>query len=111
LKRKELRLSVCDLLILNEFISLLALFGEATTIIQAQNVPSISLVAPCTLSIYFSFISYWSTCSALEDVDVDLSVGNATHSKSHHQIENGNIQTHNQMNIEISPHEFNKVRG
>jgi hypothetical protein len=57
LKRKELRLSVCDLLILNEFISLLALFGEATTIIQAQNVPSISLVAPCTLSIYFNLLS------------------------------------------------------
>ena len=57
LKRKELCLSVRDWSVLNEFISLLALFGEATTITQAQNSPSISLVAPSILSIYFDLIN------------------------------------------------------
>ena len=52
LNRKELSLSARDLAILNEFVSLLFLFSEATTITQAQDSPSISLVAPSILSIY-----------------------------------------------------------
>ncbi len=56
LKRKELCLGTRDLAILNEFVSLLALLGEATTVTQAQNLPSISLVAPSIVSIYFDLI-------------------------------------------------------
>lgn len=37
---------------LNEFVSLLALFAEATTTTQAQDTPSISIVAPSILTIY-----------------------------------------------------------
>lgn len=57
---------------LNEFVSLLVLFGEATTVTQAQNTPSISLVAPSIISIYYDLINeqnsitYTSTlCKAL----------------------------------------------
>jgi hypothetical protein len=46
LKRKELCMGSRDLSILNEMVSLLELFCEATTVTQAQNSPSISLVAP-----------------------------------------------------------------
>ena len=46
-----------NLAALNEFVSLLPLFGEATTLIQSQNSPSISLVAPSILSIYFDLVN------------------------------------------------------
>ncbi|CAF4667418.1 unnamed protein product, partial [Rotaria sp. Silwood2] len=41
---------------LNEFVSLLVLFGEATTVTQAQNSPSISLVGSSIISIYYDLI-------------------------------------------------------
>ncbi|CAM2727617.1 unnamed protein product [Rotaria socialis] len=41
LKRKDLCLGTRDLAMLNEFVSLLVLIGEATTVTQAQNTPSI----------------------------------------------------------------------
>lgn len=51
-QHKDLCLKSSDYQILNEFISLLALFAEATTTTQAENTPSISIVAPSILAIY-----------------------------------------------------------
>ncbi|CAM4983775.1 unnamed protein product, partial [Rotaria socialis] len=44
--------TVIDYQMLNEFVSLLTLFAEATTTTHAQHVPSISIVAPSILAIY-----------------------------------------------------------
>jgi hypothetical protein len=57
LKRKELCLGPRDLAMLNEFVSLLVLFGEATTVTQAEMTPSISLVGPSIISIYYDLIN------------------------------------------------------
>ncbi|CAF3244182.1 unnamed protein product [Rotaria sp. Silwood2] len=46
-----------DLAMLNEFVSLLFLFGEATTVTQAEKAPSISLVGPSIISIYYDLIN------------------------------------------------------
>ncbi|CAF3285043.1 unnamed protein product [Rotaria sp. Silwood2] len=51
-QHRELCLKSLDYQMLNEFVSLLTLFAEATTITQAQNTPSISIVAPSILAIY-----------------------------------------------------------
>ncbi|CAF2045875.1 unnamed protein product [Rotaria magnacalcarata] len=53
IKRKDLCLLAKDYQMLNEFISLLTLFTEATTLIQAENTPSISFIAPTVLTIYY----------------------------------------------------------
>lgn len=52
-KRSELILSMKDLTVLREFISIFTLFAEATTRTQAENCLSVSLVAPSVLGIYF----------------------------------------------------------
>lgn len=51
-KRKDLCLLSKDYQMLNEFVSLLTLFADATTITQAENTPSISFIAPTILAIY-----------------------------------------------------------
>jgi hypothetical protein len=51
-QHRDLCLKPLDYQVLNEFVSLLALFADATTTTQAQNTPSISMVAPSILSIY-----------------------------------------------------------
>lgn len=53
LKKESLILSQRDLAILNEFISVFALFAEVFTRAQADQTSSISLVAPSLLQIYF----------------------------------------------------------
>ncbi|CAF4060073.1 unnamed protein product [Rotaria sp. Silwood2] len=57
LKKKDLCLGPRDITMLNEFVSLLIFFEEATTITQAENSPSISLVAPSIVSIYYDLIN------------------------------------------------------
>lgn len=57
LKRKDLCLGLRDLSMLNEFVSVLTLFGEATTATQAERAPSISLVGPSIVSIYYDLIN------------------------------------------------------
>ena len=57
LKRKELCLGPRELAMLNELVLLLFLFGEATTVTQAEKAPSISLVGPSIISIYFNLIN------------------------------------------------------
>ena len=57
LKRKDLFYGLRDLSMLNEFLSLLLLFDEATTVTQAQRSPSISLVGPSIVSIYYDLIN------------------------------------------------------
>ncbi|CAF3794554.1 unnamed protein product [Rotaria sp. Silwood1] len=57
IKRKDLCLLTKDYQILNEFSSLLTLFAEATSITQAENTPSISLVAPTILTIYYDLLN------------------------------------------------------
>ncbi len=56
LKRKDLCLLTKDYQMLNEFLSLLTLFADATTITQAEDTPSISFIAPIVLSIYNDLI-------------------------------------------------------
>lgn len=56
LKRKDLCLLTKDYHMLNEFLSLLILFADATTITQAEDTPSISFIAPILLSIYYDLI-------------------------------------------------------
>lgn len=51
-QHRELCLKSSDYQMLNEFISLFTLFAEATITIQAENTPSISMVAPSILAIY-----------------------------------------------------------
>ncbi|CAF1126829.1 unnamed protein product [Rotaria sordida] len=53
LKHSNLCLNVRDLAVLNEFVALLSLLAEVTTTTQRDNSPSISLVAPSILAIYF----------------------------------------------------------
>ena len=53
LKYKNLCLNSRDYAVLNEFIALLSLLAEVTTKTQQENSPSISLVAPSILAIYF----------------------------------------------------------
>ncbi|CAF1497421.1 unnamed protein product, partial [Rotaria sordida] len=57
LKKKDLCLGPRDITMLNEFVSLLIFFEEVTTITQAENSPSISLVAPSIVSIYYDLIN------------------------------------------------------
>lgn len=72
LKRKDLCLLSKDYEMLNEFSSLLTLFADATTITQSENIPSISIIAPTILAIYFDLLKEQSNllytsslCSAL----------------------------------------------
>lgn len=58
---RDLCLKSSDYQILNEFISLLALFAEATTTTQAENTPSISIVAPSILAIYDDLVGEQTT--------------------------------------------------
>lgn len=71
-KKSELILSMKDLSILREFISIFTLFAEATTKTQTESSVSISLVAPSILGIYLDLeneqtqIKYTtSLCNAL----------------------------------------------
>ena len=57
LKKDSLVLSQRDIAILNEFISIFALFAEASTRAQADQAASISLVAPSLQEIYFDLES------------------------------------------------------
>ncbi|CAF4794697.1 unnamed protein product [Rotaria sp. Silwood1] len=56
-KRKDLCLLTKDCQMLNEFVSLLILFADATTITQAENTPSISFIAPTVLAIYYDLVN------------------------------------------------------
>ncbi|CAF3089987.1 unnamed protein product [Rotaria socialis] len=56
LKRKDLCLLAKDYQMLNEFMLLLTLFAEATTLTQAENTPSISFIAPTVLTIYYDLV-------------------------------------------------------
>ena len=51
-QHRDLCLKSSDYQILNEFVSLLALFAEATVTTQSESTPSISIVAPSILAIY-----------------------------------------------------------
>jgi hypothetical protein len=55
-KRKDLCLLTKDYQMLNEFVSLLTLFADATTITQSENTPSISFIAPTILAIYYDLL-------------------------------------------------------
>ncbi|CAF4583275.1 unnamed protein product [Rotaria sp. Silwood2] len=57
LKYKHLCLKRRDLTMLHEFVTLLSLFAQATTVIQQQKSPSISFVAPSILAIYFDLLN------------------------------------------------------
>ena len=61
-KRTELVLSVKDIAILREFVSIFALFAEATTQTQTGSSVSVSLVAPSILGIYFDLESEAKVC-------------------------------------------------
>ncbi|CAF1275403.1 unnamed protein product [Adineta ricciae] len=56
-KRKDLCLVTKDDRILKEFLSLLTLFAEATTITQAEHTSSISLFRPTVLAIRFDLMN------------------------------------------------------
>jgi hypothetical protein len=56
IQHRELCLKSLDSQMLNEFVSLLTLFAEATTTIQAENTPSIPIVAPSILAIYHDLL-------------------------------------------------------
>jgi hypothetical protein len=56
-KRKDLCLLSKDYQMLNEFVLLLTLFADATTITQAENTPSISFIAPTVLTIYYDLLN------------------------------------------------------
>ncbi|CAF1208484.1 unnamed protein product [Didymodactylos carnosus] len=60
--KEELRLTSRDIAILREFHSLFALFAEAIVRAQAQNSPSISLVAPSLLGIFFDLENELKNC-------------------------------------------------
>ena len=55
-QHRELCLKSLDYQMLGEFVSLLTLFAEATIITQAQYTPSISIVAPSILAIYYDLL-------------------------------------------------------
>jgi hypothetical protein len=61
IKREDLCLLTKDYQILNEFLSLLTLFAEATSITQAENTPSISFIAPTIITIYYDLLNEQST--------------------------------------------------
>ncbi|CAF1444839.1 unnamed protein product [Didymodactylos carnosus] len=61
LKKDSLILSQRDITVLNEFISVFALFAEVFTKAQADEAASISLVAPSLLEIYFDLESEQAT--------------------------------------------------
>lgn len=61
-KKDELILSMKDLNILREFISIFTLSAEATTRTQAEQCISISLVAPSILEIYFDLENELKSC-------------------------------------------------
>ena len=63
--RVDLVLTARDIIILQEFASIFALFAEATTRTQIEKSPSISLVAPSILSIYFDLEHEHSNCKYL----------------------------------------------
>ncbi|CAF1239179.1 unnamed protein product [Didymodactylos carnosus] len=63
--KPELCLSGKDISILNEFVDVLAFFSEATVQAQAENSPSIRLVAPSLLSIYFDLVKQKEDCQHL----------------------------------------------
>ncbi|CAF0994470.1 unnamed protein product [Didymodactylos carnosus] len=60
--KDELCLTSRDIAILRELLSLFALFAEATVRAQAQNSPSISLVAPSLLGIFFDLENELKNC-------------------------------------------------
>ena len=57
LKYGHLCLNSRDLTMLQEFVDLLSLFAQVTTATQCQNCPSISIVAPSILNIFFDLIN------------------------------------------------------
>jgi hypothetical protein len=57
LKHTHLCLNKRDLVVLQEFVGLLSLFAQATTVSQQQKSPSISFVAPSILEIYFDLLN------------------------------------------------------
>jgi len=57
LKYKQWCLNKRDLIILQEFVALLSLFAQATTVTQQQKSPSISFIAPSILEIYFDLLN------------------------------------------------------
>ena len=63
--RAGLVLTSRDIIILQEFVSIFALFAEATTRTQAENSASISLVSPSILSIYFDLKQEHGKCKYL----------------------------------------------
>ena len=63
--RADLVLSIRDVSLLQEFAGIFALFAEATTRTQAEKSPSISLVAPSVLAIYFDLLTEEQSCKSL----------------------------------------------
>lgn len=63
--RADLVLSTRDISLLQEFAGIFALFAEATTRTQAEKCPSISLVAPSVLAIYFDLLTEEQSCKFL----------------------------------------------
>jgi hypothetical protein len=63
--RADLVLTSRDIIILQEFASIFALFAEATTRTQSEKSASISLVAPSILSIYFDLEHEQANCKYL----------------------------------------------
>ena len=63
--RADLVLSTRDISLLEEFAGIFALFAEATTRTQAAKCPSISLVAPSVLAIYFDLLTEEQNCKFL----------------------------------------------
>ncbi|CAF1482350.1 unnamed protein product [Rotaria magnacalcarata] len=55
-KHKDFCLLAKDYQMLNEFLSLLTLFAEATILTQSENTPSISFIAPTVLTIYHDLL-------------------------------------------------------
>ena len=60
--KNELLLSTKDLTILREFVSVFALFSEATTRAQTEQCVSISLVAPSIIGIYYDLENELKSC-------------------------------------------------
>ena len=65
LGRTDLVLTTRDIMILQEFASIFALFAEATTRTQIEKSASISLVTPSILSIYFDLEHEQVNCKYL----------------------------------------------
>ena len=66
--RSDLVLTNRDINLLQEFANIFALFAEATTRTQAENSASISLVAPCILSIYLDLQHEEQNCKFLRSL-------------------------------------------